>query len=111
MRVIAEKIDQAGAPLLRLYIHNAPHRRSHRATLQRYRQKLHEAVAKTGLKMPYAGPIELWVVMVNPTSPDLGNLYGAMERCFDGKALDPPYILDDDGQIQVVRHLSKMFTG
>ena len=110
MRVIAQKIDQPVAPLLNLYIHGAPHRRMHRAVLQQFRGILHKAIAKTGLKMPYQGPIELSIVFVNPTSPDLGNLYSAIERCLDGKALGPPHILEDDGQIQVLRHVSKMFT-
>lgn len=111
MRIIAERVEQPGAPLIRLYVHDAPHRRMHRETLQRYRVHLHKAIKGTGLKMPYLGPIELSIVFVNPTSPDLGNLYSAVERCFDGKALKPPHILGDDGQIQVVRHLSKMYTG
>lgn len=109
MRVIAQKIDQPVAPLISLFIHGAPHRRMHRAVLQQFRVMLHKAIAKTGLKMPYRGPIELSIVFVNPTSPDLGNVYGALERCMDGKALDAPFILEDDGQIQVVRHMSKMF--
>jgi hypothetical protein len=70
---------------------------------------LHKAIAKTGLKMPYGGPIELYIVFVNPTSPDLGNSYLTVERCFDGKALKPPFILEDDSQIQVL-HMSKMYT-
>ena len=110
MRVIAERVEQAGAPLIRLYIHGAPHRRMHIATLQQYRVALYEAIKKTGLRMPYDGPIELSIVFVNPTSPDIGNCYLTVERCFDGKALKPPYILADDSQIQVVRHLSKMYT-
>ena len=109
MRVIAERVEQAGAPLIRLYIHGAPHYRDHIATLQRYRVALHQALKKAGLKMPYWGPIELSIVLVNPVSPDLGNSYLAIERCFDGKALRAPFILKDDGQIQVVRHLSKMY--
>jgi Holliday junction resolvase RusA-like endonuclease len=83
----------------------------HRKVLQQYREYLHKAIAKTGLRMPYLGPIELSIVYVNPTSPDIGNLYSCTERCFDGKALDPPYILADDSQIQVLHHVSKMYTG
>ena len=109
MRVIAEKIEQPGAPLIRLYVHDAPHRRMHREVLQKYRNALYREIGKTGLHMPYGGPIELSVVFVNPTSPDIGNLYSALERCLDGKALKPPHILEDDSQIQVVRHLSKMY--
>ena len=111
MRVIAEKIEQAGAPLIRLYVHDAPHYRMHVKVLQQYRVALYKAIKKTGLRMPYEGPIELSIVFVNPTSPDLANSYLATERCFDGKAMQPPYILVDDSQIQVVRHLSKMYVG
>jgi len=109
MKIIAERVEQPGAPLIRLYIHSAPHRRMHLETIQRYRVALHAAIKKTGLRMPYAGPIELAIVYINPTSCDLGNLYLCLERCLDGKAMKPPYILEDDSQIQVVRHMSKMY--
>jgi hypothetical protein len=40
MKVIAERVGQPGAPLIRLYIHSALHRRMHTAALQRYREVL-----------------------------------------------------------------------
>jgi hypothetical protein len=109
MRVIVQKVEQSGPPLFRLYIHNAPHRRMHRAVIQQYREKLRPAFMKLGEPLPIDYPIELSVVFVNPSSPDLGNLYLALEQAMDGQTLKKPGILADDSLIQVVRHLSKMY--
>ena len=109
MKIIAQLHEQPWSPLIKLYLHYVPHRRQHNVIIQKYREALYKAIAKTGFRMPYGGPIELDVVLVNPESPDLGNSYLMIERCFDGKALKPPFILDDDSQIQVL-HMTKMYT-
>lgn len=112
MRVIAEWVQQDGAPLLRLYVHDAPHRRVHQRVIQDYRELLCRAVMATGQEVPVSHPIELAAVFVNPTSPDLGNLYLALERALDGKTMRRRRsVLTDDALVQVVRHLSKMYTG
>lgn len=109
MRCIVERIEQPSAPLFRLYIHDAPHRRMHIRTIQKYREMLRRAFHKAGTLTPIDHPIELSIVFVNPSSPDLGNLYLAAEQAMDGKTLKGPGVLTDDSLIQVVRHLSKMF--
>jgi hypothetical protein len=109
MRAIVERIEQPSAPLFRLYIHDAPHRRMHIKTIQKYREMLRAAFLKIGVFTPIDHPIELSVVFVNPSSPDLGNLYLALEQAMDGKTLKKPGVLTDDSLIQVVRHLSKMY--
>jgi len=106
MKVIAQKVEQSGPPLFRLYIHNAPHRRMHRAVIQQYREKLRPAFMKLGEPLPIDYPIELSVVFVNPTSPDLDNLLMSLFQALDGKTLKKPGVLVDDRLIQVIRHLS-----
>jgi hypothetical protein len=108
VRVIVQKVEQSGAPLFRLYIHDAPHRRMHFRTIQRYREVLRAAFLKADVLTPIDHPIELSVVFINPSSPDLGNLYLALEQAMDGKTLKKPGIVVDDALIHVVRHLSKM---
>src|SRR5215471_11603436 len=110
MKVIAERVEQPGAPLMRLYIHDASHRRMHMKTIQQFRETIRTAVHKAGFKTPVAYPIELSVVFVNPSSPDLDNLLTALFQALDVATLKKPGILIDDGLIQVVRHLSKMYT-
>jgi hypothetical protein len=90
MEVIAERVEQPGAPLMRLHIHDAPNRALHRQTIRQYREIIRAAVEKVGFGTPYGGPIELKVVFVNPSSTDLGNLYLALEQALDGKALRCP---------------------
>src|SRR5712675_21510 len=75
---------QPGAPLMRLYIHDAPHRRMHMRTIQQFREVIRTAVQKAGFNTPIAYPIELSVVFVNPSSPDLDNLLTALFHAFDG---------------------------
>src|SRR5882757_5334883 len=87
MRVIADRVEQPGAPLMRLYIHDAPHRRMHMRTIQQFREVIRTAVQKAGFNTPIAYPIELSVVFVNPSSPDLDNLLTALFLAFDGATL------------------------
>ena len=71
MRCIVEYHPSAHPPLLRLYIHGAPHRRQHIATIARYRGELVAAGWAAGLELPIAHPIDLRVTFINPCSPDL----------------------------------------
>ena len=102
MRVVVDYFGDRHPPLLQLAIHDAPHRRMHLATIQEYRKVLHAAMAKVHLKMPIAHPIDLNVLFVNPSSPDLGNVYLALERAMDGKTMKRPFILEDDSLISKV---------
>jgi hypothetical protein len=64
------KANQA-TPLLRFYIHGAPHRRIHEAVLRQYRKALWEAGREARIAAPIRNNIELSATFINPTSPDL----------------------------------------
>jgi Holliday junction resolvase RusA-like endonuclease len=104
MKVIAKYHALYDPPLLQLWIHDAPHRRMHIKTIQQYRKFLYEAVRHTsiGNKMPIDFPIELDVLFVNPSSPDIGNIYLALEQAMDNTTLTKPGIVMDDGLIQKI---------
>ena len=92
-------------PLLDFSIHGAPHKRQHRAVLQKYREDLYElAVRKIGSKvnLPIDHPIAVKVLFTNPASPDLDHLIEALYMAVDGKTLKGPSILTDDRHIQKV---------
>ena len=110
MKIIASYAATADPPLLSLAIHDAPHRRMHIKTIQQYRGFIREAMAKIGVTKPIDVPIDLHVFFVNPSTPDLGNAYLALEQALDGATLKGPGIVTDDGLIQKVT-MSKFFPG
>lgn len=110
MKVIAQYVATAHPPLLSFYIHDAPHRRMHVRTIQQYRVFLREALAKIGIDHVIDVPIDLHVLFVNPSTPDLGNAYLALEQAMDDSTLTKPGIVRDDSLIQEVR-MSKFFPG
>ena len=94
VRIIAEyHPDDEPLPRLRLYIHGAPHYRQHYKVIQRYRQAFVEAFKSSGITIPITVPIDLWVLFIDPTSPDHYNLALAMSRVMD------KVILADDSLI------------
>lgn len=104
MKIIAKYHALYDPPLLQLWIHDAPHRRMHIKTIQHYRKVLYEAVRHTsvGNHMPIQHDIELDVLFVNPSTPDLGNAYLALEQALDHTTLTKPGIVEDDSLIQKV---------
>jgi len=110
MRVIIDRIEQPHVPLLRMFIHGAPHRRQHRAVIKQYREVLRAAFHKIGLTTPYPGLIDLAILFVNPTSPDYDNLLTALFQALDGKALGGKGILKDDSQIFTIQRMAKLYT-
>lgn len=108
MKIIAHYAPTLHPPLLTLYIHDAPHRRMHIETIKRYRQFIRAACSKIGVLTPLDHPIDLSVLFVNPSTPDLGNAYLALEQAMDGSTLRGPGIVTDDGLIQKVT-MSKFF--
>ena len=108
MKIIAQYVATAHPPLLSLWIHDAPHRRTHVKIIQQYRVFLREALAKAGVTQVIEEPIDLHVLFVNPSTPDLGNAYLALEQALDDKTLTKPGIVRDDSLIQEVR-MSKFF--
>ena len=101
MKIVAKYVGSAHPPVLTLYIHDAPHRRMHIRVIERYRGDLRTALAKIGITDVIDHQIELWVLFVNPSSPDLGNLYLALEQAMDDKTLAEagPGIIRDDSLI------------
>ena len=108
MKIIAKYAETEHPPLLCLFIHDAPHRRMHVQTIVQYREFIRVACDKAGIKTPIAHPIDLSVFFVNPSTPDLGNAYLALEQALDGATLKKPGIVVDDGLIQKVT-MSKYF--
>ena len=108
MKIIANYYASEHPPLLRLAVHDAPHRRMHIQTIQQYRNFIREACARAGIVTPMDHPIDLSVLFVNPSTPDLGNAYLALEQALDGATLKAPGIVTDDGLIQKVT-MSKYF--
>lgn len=112
MKIIAKYHALYDPPLLQLWIHDAPHRRMHIKVIQRYRKDLYEAVRHTsiGRSLPINHPIELEVLFSNPSTPDLGNAYLALEQALDDCTLTKPGIVKDDSLIQKVV-MAKYFPG
>lgn len=110
MRVFIDRLEQPHVPLLRMFIHNAPHRRQHRQVIRQYREVLREAFEAIGMKTPYPGLIDLSLIFVNPTSPDYDNLLTALFQALDGRALGCKGILKDDSQIYTIQGMRKLYT-
>ena len=92
-------------PLLDKSIHGAPHKRQHRAVIQRYREDLYDLAYRRisdKVELPIDHPIALKVLFTNPSSPDLDHLIEALYMALDGKTLKGPSILTDDRHIQKV---------
>lgn len=109
MRCIMEMDRSRPTPRLRLYIHDAPHRRQHVQTIQRYRAVLVDGARAADIKIPIDYPLELSALFVNPCSPDLDNLIAALWRALDGKTLRPPAVLTDDRLIVFIRDIGTYF--
>lgn len=109
MRVIMEYDPKLHPPVLKFYIHGAPHRRAHRATIEQYRKHLFAACQISGVQMPINNPVDMVVLFISPTSPDLGNSYLALERALDGSTTETYKILSDDSLVQRVV-MSKIYT-
>ncbi len=101
MKIIAKYEEAVFPSRLNLVIFDAPHRRMHIRTIQQYRHSLQSACLNAGISIPIAVPIDLEVTFVNPSSPDLGNIYLALEQAMDGTTLkgSGKGIVVDDGLI------------
>jgi hypothetical protein len=112
MKVIAKYHALYDPPMLQLFVHNAPHRRMHIKTIQAYRKILYEAVRHTsiGHQLPINHQIDLDILFIDGASPDLGNLYLALEQALDDTTLTKPGIVMDDSLIQKVT-MAKFYPG
>lgn len=93
---------------LSLVIFDAPHRRMHVKVIQQYRNEIQAAMLKAKIPFPIETPIDLEITFINPSSPDLGNSYLALEQAMDGNTLKGPGIVVDDGLISKVT-MMKLF--
>lgn len=96
MRAIIEYDSKSSPPKMRMFLHGAPHRRMHKAVLQKYRKDLWREAKKIDIPMPIQDYTELKVTFIDPCSCDLGNLYLALEQALDGKCGKGPTIFTDD---------------
>jgi hypothetical protein len=88
-------------PLLEFQIHGAPHKRQHRAVIQKYREDLYSlASRRLKIVLPIDYPLQVSVLFTNPNSPDIDHLVEALYMALDGKTLEGPSILVDDRLIQ-----------
>ena len=102
MRTIIEV--EASAPIkLRMYIHDAPHRRAHKEILRRYRLELWAAWKATGRSDTIRDAVDLYVTFINPTGPDIDNLLVSTFQALDGKTGRGPTILADDRLVSFVQ--------
>lgn len=70
---------------------------------------LRAAMKKIGIEKVIDHEIDLHVLFVNPSSPDNGNLYLALEQAMDDKTLTKPGIIKDDELIGETR-IKKLWT-
>jgi hypothetical protein len=112
MRTIIEFLERPGdLPLLRFYIHDAPHRRQHYRVIDAYRQELVAAAKAAGISIPITKPVALSALFIDPCSCDLDNLITALFRAIDGKTHKGPSILADDSLVYSVERTSKFYPG
>lgn len=120
MKSIIQFDAYAEIPLLRMYLHGCPHKRMHRAVLQRCREELtHSAERQIGHKrqggsivnLPIDFEIDLEITFINPASPDLDHMIEAVFMMLDGKngSLTGPSVLIDDRLIQGLQKVRKFY--
>lgn len=109
MKIIANYVATATPPVLMLYIHDAPHRRMHIRIIKQYREFIRTAMKRIGIVKPIDHNIDLHVLFVNPSSPDNGNIYLALEQAMDGKTFETLGIVTDDALIDETR-MKKLWT-
>jgi len=103
MKVSYIKLDETiFPPKLTIAVHGAPHRRQEPQVLQVYRDTIVAAALKKDISIPIDHIIDLDILFVDPTTPDLDNLITAFYRSVDEKALNGPSLMTDDGLIQAV---------
>lgn len=107
MRTIIEFVERGDDfPLLRLYIHNAPHRRAaekHHKVIEEYRDELVAAAKASGIELPICVPLEVEALFVAPSSPDLDNVIMCLMRAMDGTSHSKPTVLRDDGLVESIK--------
>lgn len=110
LRTIVEYVERENdLPLLRFYIHNAPHRRQHHRSIAVYRDELVAAAKASNIAIPITVPIAVSALFINPLSPDVDNLVCALWRALDGTSHSKPTVLKDDGLIHAIERTAKFY--
>ncbi len=97
MKCILHYEEDKFPPLLKMFIYGCPHYRQDKETFQHFRKCINKAADKINMFYPINEPIDLYVVFIDPTSPDLANCLMALYRAVDAKALKGKSLLTDDG--------------
>lgn len=112
MRTIVEYIQRHGdLPLLRFYIHGAPHRRMHWRIIDRYREELVDAAKAAKIPIPIKHPVAVSALFIDPTSCDLDNLITGLWRAIDGSCHTKPTVLADDSLVYAIERTAKFYPG
>lgn len=100
MKIVVKYFTDRFPALLRLSIHDAPHRRMHLEVIRQYRKALFDACMTANVPVPLDEPTDIDLLFINPASPDRGGSYLAFEQAVDGTTLKPiPAVFTDDGLI------------
>src|SRR6266566_1586896 len=105
MKIVLDYDDKVLPHKLKLSVFHAPHKRQHRAMFAQYREALYRAAMDEGIHDQITAPVDLNVLFVDPTSPDLDHLLEALFIALDGKVklkTNFPALLESDGQVQWV---------
>jgi Holliday junction resolvase RusA-like endonuclease len=76
--------------------------------IYQYREELVEAAMASNIALPINYALEVEVLFVSPSSPDLDNLVMCFMRAMDGSSHSKITVLKDDGLIQSIK-ASKFF--
>jgi len=111
MKITAKYDGASYPPKVKLVIHGAPHRRMHIRMIQEYRKQIAASCLAAGIAIPIKCDIDLDVTLIDPTTPDIGNAYLALEQAMDHKTLkgSGPGLLYDDSLVSELR-IRKLFT-
>lgn len=97
MRIIPQFDTKVFPPKVTLFVHGAPHYRQSKEVFDVYRKKLNEAWTNAGFGLNISTPVDMDVLFIDPSSPDIFNVGLALTRALDGKTKKG--ILQDDGLI------------
>lgn len=114
MRAIAQMEKSSMStdpPMLKLFIHGAPHRRMHTKVIQKYREELVRACDAAGIKTPIDYAVDLSLLFIDPTSPDYDNLLTALYRAMDGQTMrEHRSVLTDDVLVRTIRNMAQLWS-
>lgn len=108
MKTLVKFNETLFPPLLQLSIYRCPHKRQQRVMFQKLRDELNAAATEAGIHFPIEDPVDIRIIFIDPTSPDLDHVLEVVYTALDGKSLKGPALLKSDSQIQAV-HMMKFY--